>query len=463
MKAKLIVIALTSIAMLTGCGPHVHTFSESYTYDSTYHWKDATCGHKDIKAGIGQHVFNDAYVCTICGYDEFKHNPYHIERIEQRTVTDYLEKVIKLPELVLALIPENLSFTKYEMYYYSKDLDNEEVLMSASVTVPYLDGEPYIHGFVVDSHPTLTDLQEAPTQRWDQYLINCLPGNVVLQCDLMGFGIQQDKISDYHCRHLANRNTVDGIFATFEMLKDYYGVIGEDLPLYNVGYSQGGYTSMAFLRYMEEEATKEEQRRIKIVKTFSGSGAYDINIMFDECFKIPDYQYCHYLIKGILTTFEYHPESYLQYGVVVEDYLTDYGLEFLPSLRSKNNEELEKVLNKVDPKTGEKLYKGPASVFKPEYLDRDSDLNKAVVAACETENLLDGKWLPKGDLAIYYTPYDTMVTPKCTEAAIKLFKEDNDLENVCINECILEQDHRPYGTTFYISVLLELLLNVVIE
>lgn len=462
MNKKTLLVLVTSVTFLGGCG-HTHTFANDYSFDARYHWKEATCEHKDVKGSYGEHTFNDAYVCTVCGYDEFEHKPYHIERIEERPLSDYLEKVIKLPAVVIPFIPEELTLVKYKMYYYSKDLKNNEVLMSSSLTVPNIDGVPYINGFVVDSHPTLTDLNECPTQRWDQYLINCIPGNVVLQCDLMGFGTQADKISDYHCRHLANRNTVDGIFAAFEMLKDYYNVVGENLPLYNVGYSQGGYTSMGFLRYMEEEATPLEKEKIKIVKTFSGSGAYNINIMFDECFKIPDYQYSHYLIKGILTTYEYHPESYNQYGVTVEDYLTEYGKEFLKPLREKNDDELQKVLNKVDPSTGEKMYKGPASVFNQEYLNKESNLNKAVVAACEKENLLDGSWLPEGDIDIYYTPYDTMVTPKCTEAAIKLFKEDNDLDNVEIVKATNKVDHRPYGTTFYVSVLIELITNRILE
>lgn len=463
MKFKLFILSAMSIAFLAGCSSHVHTFKDVYTFDEKNHWKEATCEHKEEKGDFGPHSFNENYVCTVCGYEEFDHKNYHIERIEERPMKDYLQKVIKLPELVVELIPENLTFVKYKMYYYSTDLQDNKVLMSSSLTVPYLSGEAYINGFVVDSHPTLTDLMEAPTERWDQYLINCIPGNVVLQCDLMGFGTQSDKISDYHCRHLANRNTVDGIFAAFELIEDEYDVDAENLPLYNVGYSQGGYTSMGFLRYMEQEATPEEKERIKITKTFSGSGAYDINIMFDECFKIEDYQYSHYLIKGILTTYEYHPESYNQYGVTVEDYLTEYGKEFLPPLREKNNAALEEVLNRVDPITGERVYKGPKSVFNQEYLDKESNLNKAVVAACEKENLLDRNWYPKGEIDIYYSPYDTMVTPKCTEAAIKIFKEEEDLDNVGIIEATDKIDHRQYGTTFYISVLIELLANVILE
>ena len=456
MKTKIILTFLTSTMLLAGCGSHTHTFAKEYTTDALHHWKEATCEHKDVKGSFGEHVYGDDYVCDVCGYDEFLNKNYHIERIEEKTLKDYLAGDVKIPEIIAEFIPENLKLVKYEMHYFSVDLKNQAALMSASLTVPYIDNEPFIEGFVVDSHPTLTDLNECPTKRWDKYLINCIPGNVVLQCDLMGFGTQADKISDYHCRHLSNRNTIDGIFAAFEMIDDYYDITGEDLPLYNVGYSQGGFGSMALLRYMETEATEEEKERINITKTFSGSGAYDINVMFDNCFKIEDYQYCHYLIKGILTTHHYHPECYGE--LTVEDYLTEYGKEFLDPLIRKDNAALEEVLNKKDGQ-GERVYTGPKSVFNQEYLNPESALNKAVVKACEKENLLDGNWMPEGDIDIYYSPYDTMVTPKCSEKAAELFK---DLDNVEIIKSEKKVDHRDYGTDFYISVLIELVLNKIL-
>ena len=59
---------------------HEHTFSSEYTYDETYHWHAATCGH-DVVSGKERHSFEDVVVpptsetegytthtCTVCGY-----------------------------------------------------------------------------------------------------------------------------------------------------------------------------------------------------------------------------------------------------------------------------------------------------------------------------------------------------------------------------------------------------------
>ena len=453
MKFKNLILPILIATTLTSCG-HNHTFSSEWSRDDINHWHAATCEHKEEVSDKAAHSYDDAYICTVCGYNAFGEKSYCIlPEYGYMKGLDYMAKVLKVPEKIVQLLPEAVELYKYTFIYQSKDIKGQNCLMSASLTIPYIAGEPTITGIVMDSHPTLTDLKEAPTARWDQYLINAFAGNAILQCDLMGFGIQSDKISDYHCRHLANRNSIDGLLACFDILDTNYGVKSDKLPLYNIGYSQGGYTSMGILRYMEEEASEYEKSRIKITKTISGSGAYDINVMFDECFRIENYQYCQYLIKGILTTHEYHPDAYGD--IKVEDYLTDYGKEFLDPLINKDGAKLEAVLNEVDA-SGNKKYQGPKSVFNQEYLDPESDLNKAVVKACEYENLLDGEWYPEGDLDLYYTPYDTMVTPKCSEKAIALF---GDLDNVDVHESLFEIDHRQYGTVFYVSTLIEFLLS----
>ena len=59
---------------------HEHTYSSSWTHDSTYHWHESTCGH-DVVSGKTEHTFKDevtsatyesggytTYTCTLCGY-----------------------------------------------------------------------------------------------------------------------------------------------------------------------------------------------------------------------------------------------------------------------------------------------------------------------------------------------------------------------------------------------------------
>lgn len=44
--------------LLSGCGGHTHSFSKDWSYDGTYHFHKATCGH-DVVKDKKEHVFND--------------------------------------------------------------------------------------------------------------------------------------------------------------------------------------------------------------------------------------------------------------------------------------------------------------------------------------------------------------------------------------------------------------------
>ena len=45
---------------------HKHTFEEAWSYDETYHFHKATCGHDEI-SNKAEHIFSNN-ICTICGY-----------------------------------------------------------------------------------------------------------------------------------------------------------------------------------------------------------------------------------------------------------------------------------------------------------------------------------------------------------------------------------------------------------
>ncbi len=47
---------------------HTHTFAIEWTYDGTYHWKVATCGHTEEVSGKAEHTF-DGIACTECDYE----------------------------------------------------------------------------------------------------------------------------------------------------------------------------------------------------------------------------------------------------------------------------------------------------------------------------------------------------------------------------------------------------------
>lgn len=70
MKKIILFTALLAPLALAGCGetPHEHTFKSEFAYDSTNHWHEASCEHKELTSGLAPHNFGNDNVCDDCGY-----------------------------------------------------------------------------------------------------------------------------------------------------------------------------------------------------------------------------------------------------------------------------------------------------------------------------------------------------------------------------------------------------------
>ncbi len=84
----LILMALAIMIIAVSCEEpqvHVHTYSEEWEHDESYHWHKATCEHTDETDGKERHTFGSwkvdkeatektqgekHHVCTVCGYEE---------------------------------------------------------------------------------------------------------------------------------------------------------------------------------------------------------------------------------------------------------------------------------------------------------------------------------------------------------------------------------------------------------
>ncbi len=81
-------LAISLLALVFSCdnnAPHVHTFSEKWTSDSTHHWHAPTCDDTKEVDGKEEHKFGEGkvtkeatvdaegeqtYTCTVCGYEK---------------------------------------------------------------------------------------------------------------------------------------------------------------------------------------------------------------------------------------------------------------------------------------------------------------------------------------------------------------------------------------------------------
>ena len=116
---------------------HVHTYSDEYSYDEEYHWRQATCEHSDLVTDLAEHdlhVSEDGLeqYCSVCDY--------------RTTFVDSLDKPTNL-----AFSDGVLSFDAVEhaasyKVTVTKDSDTvfEETVTETSVTIGELDVGTYV-------------------------------------------------------------------------------------------------------------------------------------------------------------------------------------------------------------------------------------------------------------------------------------------------------------------------------
>ena len=49
-----------------GSSSHSHSYTDAWSYDDTYHWHAATCGH-NVVSGKTEHTYGEDHKCTVCG------------------------------------------------------------------------------------------------------------------------------------------------------------------------------------------------------------------------------------------------------------------------------------------------------------------------------------------------------------------------------------------------------------
>ncbi len=135
-------------------------------------------------------------------------------------------------------------------------------------------------------------------------LIGLKPKAIAICADYMGFGTSSTKDQAYCCGVLNARASLDALRNAKKLLADK-GYTWED-KLYNMGYSQGGQTTIAVQKLVD--TTKPYCDEITITKTFAGGGTYDMKVTADESIKMttpyaPEYTLlCIYTYNALFDT-----------------------------------------------------------------------------------------------------------------------------------------------------------------
>lgn len=322
-------------------------------------------------------------------------------------------------------VPDDISFDALTVNYVSTDQRGQDVTLSGLVIIPKVGGKFTAKGMVLNNRATQIADTDVPSRHWNQGTIMAARNYVFVSSDLIGFGASVDRPVNFCCYHLAGRNTLDLVIAVQQILHEESRGLGLGdtlMPFYNTGYSQGGYSALAVHRYWECDASPAEKAMAPLQRSYCGAGPYSIKKMMEFHFQNGISLYTPYLVLGLMSAMDYHPELFEGYRA--EDFLTDKAKEMrlVEMIREKKTGNIGMIAY-VLKETG--IEHSLDYVFKADALNPEGELYKVLSANIDVENVLEG-WAPSQRKATLFHAYmDDCVPSACTMAAEEAFKSSN--------------------------------------
>jgi len=181
--------------------------------------------------------------------------------------------------------------TLYKISYHSTYRD-EAVLASGLIAVP--TGKEGIFPLLSAHHGTIFSNADAPSNfnipsNVSGFELLASLGYITLIPDYLGYGASQNLLHPYYDFEHTAGAIIDFIQAAKEFLPEID--VEENGQLFLFGYSEGGYTTVAALRAIEENPALD----LKVTAAAAGAGGYDIVNMVEQISSWKTYTYPAYL------------------------------------------------------------------------------------------------------------------------------------------------------------------------
>jgi len=209
------------------------------------------------------------------------------------------------PEVIVLLDKVSDGATVYRIVYHTT-FQGEDLKVSGPVCVPTAPGD---YPVLIFQNGTNTLLDNAPSTNPDYELYQLLQsvasmGYVVVIADYIGFGASEQIFHPYLHRESTVQCLVDMLRAVDEFWEDVSTEITPLNSYYLIGYSQGGWSTLALLSALENEYSQE----FHVAACACGAGPYDMRYFHDEVMSLEEYP-----SPGFLA---YVSKAYIDHGII---------------------------------------------------------------------------------------------------------------------------------------------------
>lgn len=295
----------------------------------------------------------------------------------------------------------NFDITAHKITYLTENFDGTEVEASGLILIPVVTGSSKLTSFqhstlAKDPDPERDQEERAPSYLSENnaeiYLSAALfasNGYFISAPDYIGYGSTKDMFHPYEHAQTTATTSYDMLvaareYAEFLEVKFKIDNDTDEEELYLLGYSQGGNSTMALHKYIEENKGDV----FTITRSAMGAGAYHKSAVGDHIFNFQgDLGFSISLYLWVMDTYD---RVYLQRGM-------DYYLkpEFAELVKNDGYFEL------LDVNTN------PQEIFTDEFIAEINDPNSEFSAALADNNVHD--WQAKAPIKLYHHENDQLV------------------------------------------------------
>lgn len=284
------------------------------------------------------------------------------------------------------LIDSDVTF--YEVTYRTTYL-GQEIIASGLVTFPETTEAVPMISF---QNGTIASDAEAPTNNLSTFTVLsgiAGAGYILAIPDYIGFGESVEVIPPYHHAELAGRSVIDLMRATRELaFQEGYSFDGR---AFLAGYSEGGYSTMAAHKLMEEE----NPEGFELVASAPSSGGYDVKGFQEWYFEQESYDNPFFMAFVALSY-----KTVYEYDEPLSDLFQDPYADRIPALfdGSKNGGQINAELNTV-----------VAEFIQPDIrANIDSNPQYATFVDALNDNTITN-WIPRAPMYMYHGTADVTV------------------------------------------------------
>lgn len=308
--------------------------------------------------------------------------------------------------LLPSLFPDRTTPVSAISYiYHSLDPQGNPVELSALLYIPdpALEGTKALTGISLTNHGTIASYAECPTMKTQFEGALAWKNYAIVMPDYYGFGASGDRPQAYLDAETTARGNIDAYLAVTQMLKDRNVQIPD--KLYSFGYSQGGFNSMANLKYVSDHP----ELGIHFEKVLCGGSPFDVELTWNA-YTEGNFRNAIGFVPLTVVSINEAQRLSIDYGTLFKGSLLDNWQDWILSKKY--------TLSKINELLGtDKL----SDILHEDLMAGRGDSYNAILNVCRRYSLTSGWTPPSGTKVILFHSAQDDTVPYANLAAMKSF------------------------------------------